>query len=232
VRDGDAVAWVLAGSTKECVAFFTSYGSAYVIRIHDVPPTTGYGQPIQKLFKFKDGERIVSTMSLDPRAVVPDTLVAISSRGFGQRFALEPYLQPTTRSGRKYGKPPKGDEMVGVAGASDASVVVVATRNGHVLRCRAGDVAKLENPGKGVTVIKTAEGDRVIGFIAGDHRSDTLAVETEKGGRTFELRADPKQAGSRGGKGQQIVKRAKLMLTPKPPEVTTLATTGGGEEIH
>ena len=232
VRDGDAVMAVLAGSTKETVAFFTNYGSAYVIRVHDVPPTTGYGQPIQKLFKFKDGERVVSAMSLDPRAVVPDTLLAVSSQGFGQRFAIEPYLQPTTRSGRKFAKPPKDDEIVGIAGASDESVVVVATRNGHVLRCRAGEVSKLENPGKGVTVLKTAEGDRVIGFIAGDHRSDALSVETEKGGRTFELRADPKQAGSRGGKGQQIVKRAKLALTPKPPEVTTLATSGGGEEIH
>jgi DNA gyrase subunit A len=232
VREGDAVAWVLAGSTKECVAFFTNYGSAYVTRIHDVPPTTGYGQPIQKLFKFKDGERIVSAMSLDPRAVVPETLLAVSARGFGQRFAIETYLQPTTRSGRKYAKPPKGDELVGVTGAADDSVVVVATRNGHVLRCKAGEVSKLENPGKGVTVIKTAEGDRVIGFIAGDHRSHILAVETEKGGRTFELRADPKQVASRGGKGQQIVKRARLMLTPRSPEVTVLATSGGGEEIH
>ncbi len=232
VRDGDAVMAVLAGSTKENVAFFTNHGSAYVVRINDVPPSTGYGQPAQKLFKFKDGERIVSAMSLDPRAVVPETLIAMSSSGFGQRFSIDAFLQPTTRAGRKFAKPPKGDEIVGVAGGPDDGVLVVATRNGNVLRCRAADVSKLENPGKGVAVIKTAPGDRVIGFIVGSHKSDALHVETDKGGKTMALAADPKKAGARGGKGQPVVKRAKLVLSPLPPEVTTLATSGGGEEIH
>ena len=35
--------------------------------IIDVPASTGYGEPIQKLFKLKDGEKIVAAMSLDPR---------------------------------------------------------------------------------------------------------------------------------------------------------------------
>ena len=32
-----------------------------------MPASTGYGEPIQRLFKLKDGERIVAAMSLDPR---------------------------------------------------------------------------------------------------------------------------------------------------------------------
>ena len=35
--------------------------------IADIPASTGYGEPIQRFFKFKDGERIVGALSLDPR---------------------------------------------------------------------------------------------------------------------------------------------------------------------
>ncbi|HUH05816.1 MAG TPA: DNA gyrase C-terminal beta-propeller domain-containing protein, partial [Kofleriaceae bacterium] len=198
----------------------------------DVPATTGYGVPVQKLFKLADGERIVAAITLDPRAVRPDEMLAVSGRGFGQRFAIDPYLEATTRAGRKFARPPKGDVIIDVVSASEEDVVVVATRKGHVLYCRAGDINKLENPGKGVTVIKTSDDDEVIGVIAGGHRRDTLCVETDKGGKKFELHADPKKIKGRGGKGIQIVKRSSLKKTEVEPELILLATADGGKEVH
>ena len=56
---------VLPGSTRATVVFFTNFGVAYTARIVDVPASTGYGEPIQSLFKFKDGERVVA--ALEPR---------------------------------------------------------------------------------------------------------------------------------------------------------------------
>ena len=231
VRDGDEVMAVLPGSTKEHVAFFTNYGSAYVIKINDVSATSGYGDPAQKLFKFKDGERIVSAMTFDPRAMPPVELLAVSARGFGQRFAAEPFTQPTTRAGRKFAKPEEGDEIVGVSGTSEDQIVIVATRHGHVLSCKAGEINKLENPGKGVTVIKVGEDDRVIGFISGTSRAQALYVETA-GGKPHELHADSKRLTARGGKGQQIVKRSTLKLTPQPVVIPVLANVDGTKEVH
>jgi DNA gyrase subunit A len=232
LRDGDAVLAVLPGSTRENVVFFTNYGSAYVVKINDVPATTGYGDPAQKLFKFKDGERIVSAMTLDPRAVVPDTLLAVSARGFGQRFALEPHKQVSTRAGRRYARPAEGDEIIGAVGCGDKDIVVVATRGGHVLTCKASDINLLENPGKGVTVIKVDEDDRVIGFLSASHKNQTLVVETERGGKKFELPADPRKATARGGKGHEIVKRANLVLSEQPVAIVPLSTADGGEGVH
>ena len=67
VREGDEVMTVLGGSTKELVVLFSSRGSAYVCRALDIPASTGYGEPVQKLFKLDDGEVVVSALSLDPR---------------------------------------------------------------------------------------------------------------------------------------------------------------------
>ena len=46
-----------------------SLGVCYSARIIDIPATTGYGEPIQKLFKLKDGEKIVAAYSADPRVL-------------------------------------------------------------------------------------------------------------------------------------------------------------------
>ncbi|HET6610728.1 MAG TPA: DNA topoisomerase IV subunit A [Kofleriaceae bacterium] len=228
VREGDQVMAVLPGSTRENVVFFTNYGSAYVIKINDVPPSSGYGDPAQKLFKFKDGERVITAMTLDPRALVPDTLVAISARGFGLRFASEPHSQVSTRTGRRYAKPQKGDEIVDVRGAGEGDMIVVATRKGHALVCAASEINKLENPGKGVTVIKTGANDAVIGFIVASHSRHVLAVKTSSG-RAINIPGDPKKAVARGGKGHQVVKRSELSLAEVPVHIVALATAEGSE---
>ena len=69
LREGDSVLTAEAGSTRATMVFLSSFGVAYSCRIIDVPASTGYGEPIQKLFKLKDGERIVAAFSLDPRSI-------------------------------------------------------------------------------------------------------------------------------------------------------------------
>jgi DNA gyrase subunit A len=231
VREGDEVTHVLPGSTKEKVIFFTNRGSGYVIKINDIAATTGYGDPAQKYFKFADGERIVSAMTLDPRAMVAPTLLALSRKGYGLRFASAAHAEITTKAGRRYARPGEGDEIIGVVACNDSDVVVAATREGHVLLCKADEIAKLEGPGRGVTVIKTDDDNIVIGFIAG-HKSDQLVVETEKGGKRFEIAADPKQVKGRGGKGHQIIKRAQLVVVVPPVKVQPLANAEGGQGVN
>ncbi len=221
LREGDAVMVILPGSTRESVVFFTNFGSAYVTRINDVPATTGYGDPVQKLFKFKDQERVVAALSLDSRLTVPAELLAISARGFGLRFSLEAHQEVSTRAGRRYARPSKGDEIIAVTAVNDKDVIVVATRKGHHLSCKAEEINRLEGPGKGVRVIKVGEGDQVIGFVAGG-KKDSLRVETEKGSRKFTLAADAKSVVSRGGKGKQLIKRGELVLSEPELEVPSL----------
>ena len=99
LREGDAVLAVLPGSTRASVVFFSNFGVAYTARITDIPASTGYGEPIQRFFKLKDGERIVAAFSLDPRvageiapkkegAEPPVHAVAVVER------RLQPALQP------------------------------------------------------------------------------------------------------------------------------------------
>ncbi|HEY0710750.1 MAG TPA: DNA topoisomerase IV subunit A, partial [Polyangia bacterium] len=69
LREGDSILAAIRGSTKEPLAIFSSFGSCYVMRIHDVPASTGYGEPVQKLFNLKDGERVTAALVVSERAI-------------------------------------------------------------------------------------------------------------------------------------------------------------------
>ncbi len=126
VREGDAVLAVMPGSTRAAVVFFTNFGTAYTVKIADVPASTGYGEPIQSLFKFKDGEKVVAAQSLDPRLTgvitskdpetpPPAHALAVTSDGYSLRFSFEPFSEPSTRAGRRFARVAEGAEVVGVA---------------------------------------------------------------------------------------------------------------------
>ncbi|HKA86591.1 MAG TPA: DNA topoisomerase IV subunit A [Haliangiales bacterium] len=226
VREGDEVTAVLAGSTRENVVFFSNLGSAYVTRIHDVPPSAGYGDPVQKLFKFRDGERVVSALSLDPRLGWVEHLAAVTRRGMGLRFALEPHRELSTRAGRKFAKTGEGDEIVAVAPAEETDFVCVATELGHVLVCAASEVNLLANPGKGVTVIKVGEGDRVIGAAVARGKGEAPLVVENPAGKHIEIGPKTESVTSRGGKGRGVGRKTLLKLVPPPVKVTTFTPEG------
>lgn len=62
LREGDSIHTILSGTTRDRLAFFTNKGGLYVLKIHDVPASTGYGEPIQTVFNFQDGERILTAV--------------------------------------------------------------------------------------------------------------------------------------------------------------------------
>ena len=89
---------------------------------------------------------------------------------------------------------------------------VVATEKAHVLVCLAEEINKLENPGRGVTVIKTAPDDWVIGFVAGTGKNDVLELQTTTGTRKFSISVDARRLSARGGKGKPLAKRSEVKL--------------------
>ncbi len=221
VREGDAVMAVLPGSTRSSVVFFSNFGVAYTSRITDVPASTGYGEPIQRFFKLKDGERIVGALSLDPRVagvitpkkegdVPPVHAVAVSSDGYSMRFSLEPFVEPSTRAGRRYARAADGAELVGVARVAGDEILIAATHDARAMLTRVEEVNFLSGPGRGVILIKlTSKADRVLGFIASSGDRDLMTVETSRGAEQTISTAKYEVTG-RGGKGRELLQRGQF----------------------
>ena len=238
LREGDSVLAAFAGSTRASCVFFSNFGVAYSCRFIDMPASTGYGEPIQKQFKLKDGERIVAAMSLDTRAAgaivpkkegnaAPVHAVAVSSDGYALRFGLDGLVEPSTRSGRRYARPAEGAEITGVASLSGGEVLIAATAEGRGILARAEEVNFLSGPGKGVLLIKLGGDDRVLGFIASTGDRDLMTVETTRGAEQTISTAKYETTG-RGGKGRELLQRGGFtrILWPTPEAPAPLAVEG------
>ena len=231
VREGDQVLAVLPGSTRASVVFFTNLGVAYTSRIIDIPASTGHGEPIQRFFKFKDGERIVGSVSLDSRVVgvitsknaetaPPSHALAVSSDGYSLRFSFEPYAEPSTRSGRRYARAADGTEIVGVERVTGGETVIAATREARAMLCKLEDINLLSGPGRGVILIKlNKDDDRVLGFMASRGDRDLMTVETTRGAEQT-ISTTKYEVTGRGGKGRELLQRGQFVrVVPTPPEV-------------
>jgi DNA gyrase subunit A len=247
LREGDAVLAAFGGSTRASCVFFSNFGGAYTSRIIDVPASTGYGEPIQRLFKLKDGEKIVAALSLDPRVVgdirgqtpskqkpgsdpdvaeAPVHAVAVSSDGYALRFGLEGFVEPSTRSGRRYARPSEGAEIVNVARLTGGEVLIAATAQARGMLCKADEVNYLSGPGKGVLLIKLGDEDKVLGAIASTGDRDLLTVETSRGAEQT-ISTGKYDVTGRGGKGRELLQRGQftriVWATPDaPPPLTAV----------
>jgi DNA gyrase subunit A len=230
VREGDEVLAVFPGSTRATAVFFSNFGVAYSTRFADIPASTGYGEPIQRFFKMKDGERIVAAMSLDPRVVgtitakkegdvPPVHAVAVTSDGYSMRFSLEPFVEPSTRAGRRYARTAEGAEVVGAARVTGDEVIIAATREARAILCNVDEINFLSGPGRGVILIKlNAKADRVLGMLASTGERDLMTVETSRGAEQTISTAKYEVTG-RGGKGRELLQRGQFTrVIPSVPD--------------
>ncbi len=222
LREGDAVLAALRGSTKDSLAIFSNLGSCYVVRINDVPASTGYGEPVQKLLNFRDGERVVAalvTSGAGPSAVPAGTLaVAVTRGGFGFRFNLDPHRELSTRAGRRFAKPADGDEVVGVLPVAPKDVLCLVTAEARTLLCPAEEAAELANPGRGVTMIKVADGDQVLGFALGKRKDDTVLIAELESGKKIPVGPGRYQTSGRGGRGHVLARKSRVARLSVPLE--------------
>lgn len=231
VRDGDSVGWVLPGSTRQSIAFFTSIGKAYTTRIDNLSSTTGYGDPVQKLFDFADGEYIVGVVSLDPRALptaieeVQDQgalfteendmieggpfAVAVSNEGYCLRMAVANISDPSTKTGRQVMRLGSSSRVVGVYPASGEENVCLATREGLALIFPVRQIPVVKSAAKGVIAMRLSAGDELIGYALSDAVRKGLEVETSRGRREI-VRPTKFSISNRGNKGRLIISRGTV----------------------
>jgi DNA gyrase subunit A len=147
---------VINTNTKETVAFFSNFGKVYVSRVYDLDVSgKGYGDPIQTLFHFQDGESIVAALPSEPE---PGSLVdmsfmiqteAVSDEDVPGQLAFFPGLEKD--------KDPKKTP----AQEPPPPLCLVATRNGTGFCFERGSL-KETSTRSGRTLIRLRQGDEVV----------------------------------------------------------------------
>lgn len=256
LREGDDLRAVLRGTTRDRLAVFTNRGMLYVLRINTVPATTGYGEPIQTLFNFQDGEQVVTTRLIPDHspenpaqrngaeAAKPsqDDLFALSAstqsadeRGpamllataRGLGFRFEPNVEETTRNGRKIARLSAGDEVITVQRVS-SDRTVCATASGYMLAFPTEDITELSGAGRGVILMRLDTDDRLVGAVTSEPGAGVTVINKDGKERKIPLRDIP--LGKRAGKGRRVVKRSTLVGVQQ--NGTRSGSNGGVEEVE
>jgi DNA gyrase subunit A len=198
--------------------------------VNDVPATTGYGEPVQSLFKFGDGERVLRAILLRGPAEEPPPsepaakrqrelfsqgetpaaeggrpLLVASAQGYG--FRTSPDLSVTTRAGRRFARVADGDELVSVDDLRGDEIVCLS-RSGKGVRFAADEVSELAGVGRGVILMRLEASDRLVGAVSA--AAKTALVATLEGGSERPLKRDAFPEGHRGNKGHRVIKRGTV----------------------
>jgi DNA gyrase subunit A len=195
------------------------------MKIVDVPPSSGYGEPISKYCRLGEGAKILTALTTDPRFTPADSvaadgevtgpyLVVTTAQGQVLRIPLAGFRAPSTVKGRQYVKLADGDRVVFVQLVREEPGVMLASAAGRVLHFPVAEVNTVAGPAKGVIGIKLDDGDACIGGALVKGLESRLVVETT-GGKTMEF-TSRQEVASRGGKGFEAVKRTGFARVVPP----------------
>jgi DNA gyrase subunit A len=234
VREGDQVIAVAPGSTLDHVIFFADDGTAYTMRINEVPSSSGYGEPLAKFFRLDDQVKIVNAVTTDERFTPPQEpppkpkkrgeepdppgpyLLVATAQGQTLRTPLAPFRTASTKVGRMYARLNEGDRVALATVIKDEESIFLASAEGHVIHFPIGQINILAGVGKGVMGIKLEEDDTCLGGALISERNTKLVMETANG-NTLDFRGDKYELTSRAGKGFEAVKRTTFVRVVPPP---------------
>jgi DNA gyrase subunit A len=90
-------------------------------------------------------------------------LLCVTSDGVGKRVACAQFpIKGRGIKGNILIKPRPGAVLIQALVVTDADSVLIATKNGHTVRIRVGDVKELGRSAMGVKLVALNEGDRVV----------------------------------------------------------------------
>ncbi|MBT6717979.1 MAG: DNA topoisomerase IV subunit A [Nitrospina sp.] len=175
-KENDQLLSTTPCNTKDLLGIFTSFGVVYVTKVYNLPHTrSGFGEPIQSLFKFSDGEKVIGMIRLPATPEEGkqksgqsslgfddgEEYMVASANGFGFRFPIS-NLGETTRSGRKIMSLKNEDRMIGFAPVTHDHVFL-ATAIGKAVVIATEQVTQLTGSGKGVILMKPGD-SQLVGF--------------------------------------------------------------------
>ena len=230
-KENDQLLSSLQTNTRNLLALFTSFGVAYISKVHNLPYTrSGFGEPVQSLYKFGDGEKVIGMIVLTGPAENTDKpkqstgqtslrfkendkpggnimeLMVASANGFGFRFPLS-NLSETTRSGKKIMSLKNDDRMIGFAPVTH-NHVFLATEKGKAVVVSTDQITQLTGSGKGVTLMKLGESS-LAGFKFVNLKDKVTLVFDS--GRDKEVTVKSVRLCNRGSQGVIVSKRKTIL---------------------
>jgi DNA gyrase subunit A len=224
VREDDFIAHLFIANTHAYLCFFTNRGRIYRVKVHEIPEAgrQAKGVSIVNLVALEEGERIAAVQTLSETSSSHYWVFA-TQRGVVKRTALSDY--DSWRGGGIIAITlDEDDELIGVEPTEGQSEIILATRNGQVIRFDEEQVRPTGRTARGVTGIHLRPDDEVVSLATVSGQPELLLLtENGFGKRT---RIDQFRKTNRGGQGV-----VGMRLTAKTGRLAGILPVHGEEDF-
>jgi len=232
-RDEDDVEHLVVARNHDRLYVFTDRGRVFALKAFELPDAsrTAKGTPIQNILEaMQTGERVSALIAIRDGAAAP-YLVMATRKGFVKKTPLADYGN-VRRAGLIAIALRKDDQLAWVAAAGDKDRIVLATRKGKAITFKATDARPMGRQTQGVTGVRLAKGDEVIGMGVVTARTEVLSVTENGYGKRTKVEDFPTH--NRGGQGVALAAisaktgnvAAIQVIDEKSEEVLLISTNG------
>ena len=237
-KTGDSLLSWLPVNTRDLICLFTSHGKVYSTKAIEITQTTGFGDPVQSIFKFADKERIIWALAiiqpdgegkvkrtaqsglfdqLDKRQVESvygqilekeATLLLVTEMGMGFRFSSS-VLGETNKNGKKIATVKEDDAVLGIS-LTKKKRVFTLSEDGRGLKFDIEEIPVLGGSGSGVRLMKLKEGQILKGYRLVDDKDKVIL--TYMSGKDDSFKVAELENGARGTVGRVLASKKKKLL--------------------
>ncbi len=204
-KDEDYTEHLFAATNHNYLLFFTKKGKLYWLRVFEVPEgsKTAKGRAIQNLINIEPDDKIQAVLNVttltDEDYINNNYIVMCTEDGTVKKTLLEAYSRPR-QGGIIAININEGDNLLDVALTNGDNNIVIAAKNGKVVRFHESGTRPMGRTATGVRGINLEEDDKVIGMVCVSRADTQLLVVSEKGyGKRSDI--DDYRITSRGAKG-------------------------------
>jgi DNA gyrase subunit A len=158
--DGDELRWVGLTNGQDDIVLATRKGQAARFHEHEVRPMGRDTRGVTGI-RLKKGDEVIGMEIVQPAG----ELLVVTEQGYGKRTSLAEFPVKHRATGgviaNSLNKDTGDVAAVRVVGEQDEEMMLI-TEEGTILRTVVSSVNRYRRPSRGVTVMKPAEGDRIV----------------------------------------------------------------------
>jgi DNA gyrase subunit A len=197
--EADFVEHLVISSTHSDMLFFTSHGSVYRLRVHEIPDVSrqAKGLPVANLIDIDPKDKITAVVGITDWAE-DRYLMMVTKQGTIKKTPARLYSQ-VRRNGLIAIDLAEGDELNWVKLSSGSDELLIATSDGKAIRFSEKEVRPMGRDTQGVRGIRLREGGLVAGFDIVRKKAHVLVVSSRGYGKLTPIEEYPSHG--RGGQG-------------------------------
>ena len=202
---GDITSAIIRTNTIDSLMVFTDQGRMYRILVNDIPVGTNLtgGQSIKSLIAMETNETPTLIYSIY-RDTDAKYILFTTKNGIVKKTSLEEYVNTKKKTGIIAINLREGDSLASVNLIKDEDIIII-TKNGMGIQMSSIEASATSRATVGVKGITLKPDDEVVSTLVVRHKTDQLAVFSDKGlGKKMNLSELPIQ--KRAGKGLIVYK--------------------------